>query len=72
MDLLTDNKAYVAKSRRKGQTQLNGIMKQIFQIVFEKDIDLQMHYKPSKLNPADRPSRGMEMMETTLSEKYAH
>lgn len=47
-------------------------MKQIFQIVFEKDIDLQMHYKPSKLNPADRPSRGMEMMETTLSEKYAH
>lgn len=30
-----------------------------------------MHFIPSKLNPADRPSREMDMMETTLSEESA-
>lgn len=30
-----------------------------------------MHFIPSKLNPADRPSREVDMMETTLSEESA-
>lgn len=30
-----------------------------------------MHFIPPKLNPANRPSREVDMMETTLNEKSA-
>lgn len=30
-----------------------------------------MHFNPPKLNPANRPSREVDMMETTLNEKSA-
>lgn len=74
VDLLTDNQAVKCAWQNQGgkDNQLNGIMKQIyiFQVVFEK-IVLQMHFIPPKLNPANRPSREVDMMETTLNEKSA-
>lgn len=72
VDLLTDNQAVKCAWQNQGgkDNQLNGIMKQIFQLVFEK-IDLQMHYIPPKLNPAIRAYREVDMMETTLYEKSA-
>lgn len=71
VDLLTDNQAVKCAWHNQGgnDSQLNGIMKQIVQLVFEK-IDLQMHYIPPKLNPANRPSREVDMMETTLNKKF--
>lgn len=72
MDLNTDNQVVKCAWQNQGGkgNQLNGIMKQICQLVFEK-IDLQMHYIPPKLNPANRPSREVDIMETTLNEKSA-
>lgn len=59
LDILTDNKAVLFSWQNQGSKNrdLNCIMKQIFQYLFEQSIEMNLEYVSSKANLADEPSR---------------
>lgn len=69
LDILTDNKAVLFSWQNQGSKNrdLNCIMKQIFQYLFQHKIEMNLEYVPSKANLADEPSRLVDIQDTMLS-----
>lgn len=68
LDILTDNKAVLFSWQNQGSKNrdLSCIMKQIFQYLFEHNIEMNLEYVPSKANLADEPSRLVDIQDTML------
>ncbi|XP_064641919.1 uncharacterized protein LOC135496488 [Lineus longissimus] len=71
VDILTDNKPLIFAWKNQGSksSPLNDLLKLIFQFVFQNSIDLRLFYVPSKLNPADAPSRSLSSDDITLADE---
>ena len=61
MDLFCDNSAVVSAWQNQGcrDPMLNNVLKEIFQYVCAKNVQLVLKYIPTKDNPADSPSRSV-------------
>ena len=70
VDLLTDNQALIAAWQRQGSKSktLNDILKSLFSITIRLNLDLQMQYINTSINPADAPSRTLSSRDAMLSE----
>jgi hypothetical protein len=71
VDAYVDYKALISVWERHGRKdpKLNRIVKELYQMMFENNVDLKLIYIPSKDNPADKPSRSIFRADCTLSEK---
>lgn len=69
VDVMTDNMAVLGVWQNQGGKDrgINMVMKDIFKLVVEYNIDLHMAYVPSAENPADKPSRSLNYADTMLS-----
>lgn len=70
VDVLSDSKCLVDVWNNQGgkDAKLTDIVKNIFQLVFSANINLQISYIPSSLNPADKPSRELSSAHVSLSD----
>jgi hypothetical protein len=69
LDVLTDSTPLIYAWHNQGARDMNltAIIKRIFQIVYEFNIDLNLQYIPSRENPADNPSRVLRIEDKMLS-----
>ena len=69
LDILTDNQSVIAVWENQGGRDklLNDIMKDLFKLVCENNIDLHLQYISSSLNVADAPSRLLSLSDSKLS-----
>lgn len=56
-------------SQGKRSKEVNHIIKDVFQFIVAKNIDLRLTFVSSKLNEADKPSRILSAAGTMLSQK---
>lgn len=71
VDAYVDNVALLHAWGKQGcrDIQLARILKSIFKVVTEVNVDLNLHYVPSAKNPADAPSRSLSWADAMLGEE---
>lgn len=71
VDAYVDNTALVRVWENHGRKaiSLNRIVKDLYQVTYINNIDLRLHYIPSKCNPADAPSRKLTFLDCMLTKK---
>lgn len=71
VDAYVDNTALVKVWENHGRKaiSLNRIVKDLYQVTYINNIDLILHYIPSKCNPADAPSRKLTFLDCMLTKK---
>lgn len=71
VDAYVDNTALVRVWENQGRKDisLNRIVKDLYQVTYINNIDLRLHYIPSKCNPADAPSRKLTFLDSMLTKK---
>lgn len=71
VDVYTDSMAVIGSWSSQGKRckELNDIIKDVFQFIVAKNIDLRLTFVSSKLNEADKPSRVLSAADTMLSQK---
>lgn len=71
VDVYTDSMAVIGSWSSQGKRckELNDIIKDVFQFIVAKNIDLRLTFVSSKLNEADKPSRILSAADTMLSQK---
>lgn len=69
VDVLTDSKVLVDVWGNQGGKcrALNDLIKSIFTLVFSLNVELNLFHVPSSQNPADAPSRSLNMSDVMLS-----
>lgn len=69
VDAKVDNMAVVKAWQHEGSRdpQLTAMLKQLFHLSVHLNIDLHLEYIPTRLNPADAPSRRLALQDTMLS-----
>lgn len=69
VDILTDSMALIGAWNRQGSrnTPFNACMKELFVITVDLDLDLQLKYINTKVNPADAPSRQLNKQDARLA-----
>ena len=69
LDVLSDNQALVETWKGQGSrsSELNNVLKLIFQQTLKLNLDLRIRYIPTDENPADAPSRRLSRQDATLS-----
>lgn len=70
VDVYIDSMVVLRAWQKQGSrdVQLARLLKSIFELVAEHNVDLVLQYLPSKDNPADKPSRSISWAEAKLSE----
>ncbi|MES9881504.1 MAG: reverse transcriptase domain-containing protein [Sedimenticola sp.] len=68
VDIWTDNTAVIHAWHNQGSrdTNLNSIMKDLFQFTYKHNLDLHLKYIASADNPADKPSRSISLADCML------
>jgi hypothetical protein len=71
IDAYVDNKALISVWERQDRIdpKINRVVKELYQMMFENNVDLKLIYISSKDNPADKPSRSIFRADCSLSEK---
>jgi hypothetical protein len=71
VDVSVDNMAVVQvwNGESGRDSQLIKIVKELFQTVYRLNVDLRVHYIPSKQNPADEVSRRLKKSDAMLTEE---
>ena len=69
VDAYVDNMALVSAWENQGRKDacLNRVVKNLYQVTYVNNIDLKLHYIPSKCNPADFPSRKLTRLDCMLA-----
>lgn len=72
VDAYVGNTGFVRVFIKSGENDisLNRIVKDLYQVTYIKNIDLRLHYIPSKCNPADAPFRKLTFLDCMLSKKH--
>ena len=72
IDVLTDSMALIGAWRREGSrnASFNDILKQLFHITLQFDLELNLQYVNTKENPADAPSRSLSRQDAKLAGPY--
>ncbi|XP_062568476.1 uncharacterized protein LOC134230659 [Saccostrea cucullata] len=71
VDIMTDNTSVIAAWENQGARNkpLNDIMKSLFTLTYNHNIDLHLTYIASNQNKADAPSRSISLTDSKLSDK---